>query len=136
MRRPAALPALCLAAVVVLTGCGGGSSSKGTPAASPTSQPASTTTVQAAPGELPIYQPSRLISQASGSTVVRSPDSVAKVGAFYADALAKGGWKIISSSRSAYSANFTARRGTQGTTIAISSISGSGSVISISTYRV
>jgi len=65
--------------------------------------------------------------------VLTSPDSVTKVGNFYKDSLAKGGWQIRSSSSSAYNASFSAHRSNQGVSISVYS-RGGGSGISITTH--
>ena len=84
-------------------------------------------------GTLPDYQPSKLVSKTSTSTVLTSPDSVAKIGAFYADVLAKGGWQVISSSVGSFHASFTVSHDHQGASISVYPRWG-GSGISISTY--
>jgi hypothetical protein len=84
-------------------------------------------------GTLPDYQPSKLVSKTSTSTVLTSPDSVAKIGAFYADVLAKGGWQMISSSVGSFHASFTVSHDHQGASISVYPRWG-GSGISISTY--
>jgi hypothetical protein len=65
--------------------------------------------------------------------VLASPDSVAQVGTFYKDALAKGGWQIRSASSSAYNASFSAHRGNEGVSISVYARAG-GSGISIATH--
>jgi hypothetical protein len=87
----------------------------------------------AASGKLPDYQPSTVVSRSASSTVLTSPDPVDKIGAFYKDALAQGGWHVTSSSMSAYHASFTAYRSSEGASISVYS-QGSGSGISISTH--
>jgi hypothetical protein len=88
----------------------------------------------AAPGgQLPDYQPSTVVSKSASSTVLTSPDPVDKIGAFYKNALAQGGWHVTSSSMSAYHASFTASRSSEGASISVYS-RGSGSGISISTH--
>lgn len=82
---------------------------------------------------LPDYQPSKVVSKTSGSTVLESSDSVRTIGEFYADALAKGGWQVTTSSAGSYHASFTAHRGDEGTSISVYPRLG-GSGISISTY--
>jgi hypothetical protein len=90
---------------------------------------------------LPTYQPSTVLSQThafSATTVVsRSRDSVEKVGAFYRDALARGGWQTVAASTTLpWSTHLAARRGQEGVTIQISSIGLWGCSISVSTYPV
>ena len=89
----------------------------------------------AASGQLPDYQPSTLVSKSASSTVLTSPDPVGKIGAFYKDALARGGWHVTSFSMSAYHASFTASRSSEGASISVYA-QGSGSGISISTHPV
>jgi predicted small lipoprotein YifL len=84
-------------------------------------------------GQLPDYQPSNMVSKTSTSAVLTSPDSVAKIGAFYADVLAKGGWHVISSSVGSFHASFTVSHDHQGASISVYPRWG-GSGISISTY--
>ncbi|MGZ4523133.1 MAG: hypothetical protein ACXVXP_14415 [Mycobacteriaceae bacterium] len=130
-----------------VTACGGGGSSSGTAATSTTTsaaasrttstvtsaEPTTTATATSAAGEIPIYQPSTLVSQSMGSTVLSSTDSVGKVSDFYLAAVDKGGWQIVSKSVTAYSASLTVKRSGRGASISIAT-SGPGTVISISTY--
>lgn len=135
-----------------VTACGGGGSSSGTAATSTTTSAAASrttstvtsaeptttatataTSAESAAGEIPIYQPSTLVSQATGSTVLSSTDSVGKVSDFYLAAVDKGGWQIVSKSVTAYSASLTVKRSGRGASISIAT-SGPGTVISISTY--
>jgi hypothetical protein len=92
--------------------------------------PASTAATSAA---LPDYQPSKVVSKTSASTVLESSNSVRTIGEFYAGALAKGGWHVISSSVGSYHASYTAYRGDQGASISVYP-RGDGSGISVSTY--
>jgi hypothetical protein len=94
---------------------------------------ASRGTHKSAAGKLPEYQPSSVVSKTSTSTVLSSSASVTKIGAFYAHALAKGGWQVTSSSAGSYHASFTAHRTGEGASISVYPRSG-GSGISISTY--
>jgi hypothetical protein len=102
-------------------------------AASPAAGPAAGGGATAASGQLPDYQPSTLVSKSASSTVLTSPDAVGKIGAFYKDALARGGWQVTSSSMSAYHASFTAYRSSEGASISVYAQAG-GSGISISTH--
>jgi type IV secretory pathway VirB10-like protein len=101
---------------------------KGSAAPAPAS-PARDTSAES----LPDYQPATVISKSPTSATLSSPDPVAKIGAFYADVLAKDGWQVISSSAGAAHASFTAARGHQGASISVYPRSG-GSGISISIY--
>jgi len=118
-----------------------------TACAAPGGIPAATVTVtQAAPagqasaadtsatGKLPDYQPSTVVSRSEYSTVLTSPDRVSKIGTFYQNALATGGWQVASNSMGPYHASFTAYRGHEGASISVYSRWG-GSGISISTYH-
>jgi hypothetical protein len=95
--------------------------------------PASPSADSPSAGKLPDYQPSTVVSKSAYSTVLTSPDSVSKIGEFYRNALASGGWHLTSSSLSAYHASFTASRSNQGVSVSVYS-RGSGSGISISTH--
>ena len=86
-----------------------------------------------ATGKLPDYQPSTVVSKSEYSTVLTSPDRVSKIGTFYQNALATGGWQVASNSMGPYHASFTVYRGHEGASISIYSRWG-GSGISISTY--
>ena len=109
--------------------------STSTPASSSAVSPAQTTPTQSGSTTLPKYEPSSVVSDTPGSLQLTSPDSVQKVTAFYDKALTQGGWNIVSSSKTAYSTNITARRGSTGTTLSIS-VTGSGTYISLTTYPV
>jgi hypothetical protein len=84
-------------------------------------------------GNLADYQPSSVVSRSAYSIVLTSPDPVSKIGEFYRNALAVGGWHVTSSSQSAYHASFVAYRDNQGVSVSVYS-RGSGSGISISTH--
>jgi hypothetical protein len=102
-------------------------------ASAPASQASAAAPSPDTTGKLPDYQPATMVSKTSTSTVLTSPDSVAKVGAFYADVLAKGGWHVISSSVGSLHASFTVSHDHQGASISVYPRLG-GSGISISTY--
>lgn len=85
--------------------------------------------------KLPDYRPATVVSESSTTTVLKSPDSVAKVGAFYKSALASGGWDTTSSSMGSFHASFTAHRPHEGVSISVYPTFG-GSGISISRYPV
>jgi hypothetical protein len=82
---------------------------------------------------IPIYKPSDTVSEASGSTVLKTSDSVDQVSKFYGDWIEKDNWDTVSHTSSSASANFTIKKSGDGATIAIST-SGSDTLISISTY--
>jgi hypothetical protein len=82
---------------------------------------------------LPAYQPATVTGLRS-STVLRSPDPVAKVSAFYVAALERGGWRTTSSNLGGGTASMVARKGAEGVTITITP-AGRGSSIAVETYR-
>jgi hypothetical protein len=86
-------------------------------------------------GKLPAYHPSTVVSESSSTTVLKSPDSVSKIGAFYRNALANGGWDTTSSSMGSFHASFTAHRAHEGVSISVYPRFG-GAGISISRYPV
>jgi hypothetical protein len=106
--------------------------SSATASASPAHDTSAAASTPGAEG-LPEYQPDTVVSKTSTSTVLTSPDSVTKIGSFYAGVLAKDGWQVISSSAGAFHASFTAARGHQGASISVYPRFG-GSGISISIY--
>ena len=139
--------ALSVAAMLVAGGCAtdrppSGAASLTLPT-SATTTPASTTssTGSTAPSStaagrptatLPAYQPATVTGLRS-STVLRSPDPVAKVSAFYVAALERGGWRTASSRLGGTSARLVARKGAEGVTITITP-AGRGSSIAVETY--
>ncbi|SEF78642.1 hypothetical protein SAMN04489712_10231 [Thermomonospora echinospora] len=110
-------------------------------ATAPTATPEAVTTpvspgsTRAVPEGVPIYRPSTVVSRVSGATVLTTPDPVEKVGAFYSDAIERGGWQSISKNATDTSVNFTVERPGKGATISISS-TGSGTLISLSGHSV
>jgi hypothetical protein len=134
-------------AVALCAGCGGSKTASTGTTSSPSSalttplspktpgtSPVQGSTPATSSNTLPRYMPSSVVSDTPGSLQLTSPDSVQKVTAFYDDAL-KTGWSIISSSKTAASTNITARKGTTGTTLSVSS-TGSGTYISLVTYPI
>jgi hypothetical protein len=134
-------------AIALAAGAGACSSSGGNPAAPATSAasssaapssaaaPASTAaSPSTAPGALPNYEPSKVVSDVGGHTQLSSPDSVSKVTAFYDEAIKSGGWSITSSAKTSASTNIVATRDGHGVTIAISSAGPAGTSISVSSY--
>ncbi|MBV8347045.1 MAG: hypothetical protein JOZ49_05765 [Mycolicibacterium sp.] len=95
-------------------------------ASPPASPPASAT-------EIPEYQPSTVVSKATGSTVLHSPDPIDKVSAFYLDFADKSGWQTVSKSTTPYSTSLTIKKSGKGASISIAPTQG-GTVISVSTY--
>jgi len=86
-------------------------------------------------GKVPDYRPSTVVSDSGTTTVLKSPDSVSKIGAFYRNALANGGWDTTASSTGSLHASFTAHRGHEGVSISVYPRFG-GAGISISRYPV
>jgi len=122
-------------AVGLVAGCGSGKTTPTSTATSPSvTSPTASTSPSASSATLPRYQPSSLVSEATGSLQLTSTDSVQKVTAFYDSALAQGGWNIISSSKTAYSTNITARKANTGTTLSISTVGSGGAYISLTSY--
>jgi hypothetical protein len=127
------------------TACGGSPPPpQAPPTASPPTTATATQTTPASPAPtslpatagIPLYQPSTVVSQAAGSTVLHTPDPVAKVEDFYEEAIERGGWQVVSKSSTDYSANYVVRKAGQGATISVAQTPGAGPaiVISISTY--
>jgi hypothetical protein len=145
------LPALWVAASVALAGCATDRPPSGpaslTLPTSATMTPRSTTsstssTRRDAPGStaagrptatFPAYQPATVTALRS-TTVLRSPDPVAKVTAFYVTALRRGGWRAATSNPGGRAAKLVARKGAQTVTIAIVP-AGRGSSITVETSR-
>jgi len=121
--------ASALAAVVGVSACAG------TTAPTHTSSPKPQETAQA--GEsvkgVPFYRPSTVQSNTGNSATLSSPDPVTKVTDYYTGVVNNGGWTTVSKSTSAYHGHFTIKKSGQGATISVAP-SGSGSLISISTY--
>lgn len=149
-----AVAALVAAGVAACGGAGGGpaaSPAKTVTASAPASQAPAVAPSAATPAssagdgsagasastsaKLPDYRPSTVVSDSGSSTVLQSPDSVAKIGSFYRSALASGGWVTTSSSTGSSHASFTAHRAHEGVSISVYPRSG-GSGISISRYPV
>ena len=128
--RHAAVTVTALLAGLGLGACGGSSTTTVTPttSSSQTSTSAGGGATNAQP--IPDYQPSKVTTKSANATVLTSPDSVSKIGAFYKDELAKGGWDVVAESTSAYHANFTAHRGKEVVVISVYR-AGSGSGIAI-----
>lgn len=146
--RQLVIAGIALLAGAALAACGGSSTTTvtATPTAAaptvatqaPTTQAASPTTTSsgggaAQPKRIAVYHPSTVIKQNNFALVLRSPDPVSKVGAFYKAQLAQGGWQIRSASSNAFHANFTARRDGEGVTIAVYP-TGSGSGVTVAEH--
>jgi len=102
--------------------------------AATTTAPAATTTAPAATAAssdtIPEYKPSTVLSNVSGTTVLKSPDPVDKVTAFYENALKSGGWQWHTTAQSSYSSHFEAAKDSAHAVIQISS-AGQGASISV-----
>jgi hypothetical protein len=144
-------------AALVATGAAACGATAGGPAASPAKTAAASAPASQAPtanasasssagstsakadasttGKLPDYRPSTVVSDSGTTTVLKSPDSVSKIGAFYRDALANGGWDTTSASTGFFHASFTAHRAHEGVSISVYPRFG-GAGISISRYPV
>ena len=130
---------LILLILLVTCGIAGCSSSSSTaapaatataaPAATATAAPAATATV-ASGDTLPEYKPSTVLSNVSGTTVLKSPDPVAKIAAFYENVLKTGGWQWHTTAQSAYSTHVEAAKDSAHAVIQISS-AGQGASISV-----
>jgi hypothetical protein len=133
-RRTSAIAAFAGASLLAVgvAACGGSSGGSQAAVATPASGQSSTATSSA--GTVPDYQPSTVVSKSDYSTVLSSPDSVDKIGAFYRDAVANGGWSVSSSSSSSHHASISGHR--DGVWLSVSVYpTGSGSGISISTSK-
>lgn len=82
---------------------------------------------------IPTYDPSDVVSEAAGSTILKTPDSVDDVYKFYDDWVQKEDWDVVSRTSTGSAANLTIKKSGDGATIAIST-TGSDTLISISTY--
>jgi hypothetical protein len=144
-----AVASLLAAGVAACSAGGGGSAAAPTktvtasapasqaPAATPASSANDTSAGASASttGKLPDYRPATVVSDGGTTTVLKSPDSVSKIGEFYKNALASGGWDTTSSSMGSFHASFTAHRAHEGVSISVYPRFG-GAGISISRYPV
>lgn len=117
--------AATLATVLGVSACGGTSAPSN--AASPT--PTATGTMKG----VPFYKPSTVQSQTADSAVLTTPDHVTMVSNFYVNMVQTEGWTTLSKTITPHSGNLTIKKSGQGASISVAP-SGSGSVISISTY--
>lgn len=83
--------------------------------------------------EIPTYPGATVVSQTGGTTLLRSNDSVSKVGSFYVDTLAREGWTTVSKYQGEFSTNLVAKRDHNGVTVQVSP-TGSGTSISVTKY--
>jgi hypothetical protein len=132
--------AAALVAVVGVNACGGAAPTQPAPPASPPpTAPAASPDASPGPSAngaikgIPFYQPSTIRGQTSTTVVLNSPDPVTKVSDYYVNVVNSGGWTTVSKSITPYSGNLTIKKSGQGATISVAP-SGSGSVITISTY--
>jgi hypothetical protein len=145
VNRPRRRQGLWIAAAVVAAVAAAGCSSS--PSPSPTVTATATETVTATPpgaaggaataGEsikgITFYRPSTVVSHSGDSAVLNSPDPVTKVTDYYVNLVNTGGWTVVSKSVTPDNGNLVIKKAGQGATIDISP-SGTGSVITISTY--
>jgi hypothetical protein len=129
---------LAAAVVVIGVGCAacgsGGSPSNQSPHSPPPSPPSpSVASPPTSATDIPEYQPSTVVSTATGSVVLHSPDPIDKVSAFYLDFVNTSGWQTVSKSTTPYSTSLTIKKSGKGASISIAPTQG-GTVISISTY--
>jgi hypothetical protein len=128
---PAASPAKTAAASAPASQAPAANASASASSAGKTSAKADASTT----GKLPGYRPATVVSDSGTTTVLKSPDSVTKIGAFYRNALANGGWDTTASSMGSFHASFTAHRAHEGVSISVYPRFG-GAGISISRYPV
>jgi predicted cupin superfamily sugar epimerase len=83
--------------------------------------------------DVPVYQPSAILSEGPTSIRVISDNSVTQVGAYYASTFRSGGWVIVSKTVTPYSASFTVKKSGQAATVAVYP-NGAGSAVLISSY--
>ena len=127
-------------ALTLAAGTAGCSASRGSPAV-PVPSPISVTASAAAArtvarpgrvaGSLPNYQPSKVVSEATGRIQLSSIDSVSKVASFYENALKSRGWRIVSNSKSAAETSIVAMHGNTGVGILISRAHQAGTSIAV-----
>jgi hypothetical protein len=84
---------------------------------------------------LPNYQPSTVVSESRGATVLRTSDPIDKVSAYYINLIDTGGWQAVSQTVTGHAANLVVKKSGQGASITISSNpAGPQTLIVISTY--
>jgi hypothetical protein len=122
-----------VAAVMAIGGCAHNASGPA-PTTSPTqAPPAQTASPTARAGPLPAYPGAEVTRHLGGTTLLHTDDPVGKVGTFYADTLAKEGWRTVSRYLGDRSADIVAKKGHEGVTVQVSP-TGSGTSISITSY--
>ncbi len=132
--------ASAIVVALAMTACNRGGAPATPPAATTSAATTSAaTTTATAPstttGGIPPYQPSTVTSQATGSTVLLTPDPVGKVRDFYQHVIEQGGWQVVSQTAAGPTASFVVKKSGQGASIAVAPTpNGAQTVISISTY--
>lgn len=81
--------------------------------------------------DVPLYQPSAVLSEGPTSITLISQKSVTQVSAYYASTFSGGGWVIVSKTVTPHSASFTVKKNGQGATVTVYS-NGAGSAVLIS----
>lgn len=100
-----------------------------------TSTEASTQATGGSVAGIPYYQPSTLINESTGSTVLVTRDPISKVSAFYAAVVEQGGWNVISKTITSAGSSFTIKKSGTGASIAVGpGMAGWTTGIAISTY--
>ncbi|MFE1247008.1 hypothetical protein [Streptomyces sp. NPDC058735] len=125
---------------VLTTGCGdSGGEPRGTRTVTETTTgPAATTSrpdEDEGTGPVRTYPGAEVVTEAKGFTMLRTDDSVERVGDFYIRLLEDEGWDILSKYEGETSVHLLARKGDDGLTVQVSP-AGSGTTISISYYGV
>lgn len=82
---------------------------------------------------LAIYEPAEVIGHSRHLTLLRSPDSLGEVTAFYLSELHRRGWLTMSHVTGGSSAMLVARHGAHGTTISINH-TGTGTAVVVASY--
>lgn len=128
MRRKVLRTGAAAGAVVAVLALGACSNeSNRAPMASPT--PTATT------GPVPAYPGATVTRHTDSTTLLSTDDPVSKVGAYYADALNRDGWKTVSKYVGDFTANIVAKRGHEGVTVQVTPV-GSHTTILVSTFPV
>ena len=132
----------CLAVAAILTGCGSSTTTTPVTALAAVTTTATTTTAAtptesssalSSPDGVPAYEPSTVVNEAPGSLRIISPESVTRVGAYYASTFAGEGWVIVSKTVTFGGASFTVSENGQEATVSVyPTTSGSGVLISSS----
>jgi hypothetical protein len=70
---------------------------------------------------LPNDQPSTVVSESRGATVLRTSDPIDKVSAYYINLIDTGGWQAVSRTVTGQATNLVVKKSGQGASITISS---------------